>query len=186
MDERGSAARTMSCNDLVRGLIERGLITADARSGKSAATARLKEPSLEVTGDDSPGALDLAMSLEFLRAFGFAWTALRLSSIERIVQRVRRRNAGNGHSTPEFDLSALKSYIAAFVRLRPFVFTSHDACLLECLVLSEFLARKGVHPNWVFAVQFEPFAAHCWLQLGSIVLNDSVERVSHFNPIMIV
>jgi hypothetical protein len=35
-------------------------------------------------------------------------------------------------------------------------------------------------------VKASPFGAHCWLQEGDLILNDSVERVGAYTPIMIV
>jgi hypothetical protein len=35
-------------------------------------------------------------------------------------------------------------------------------------------------------VQTRPFAAHCWVQHGDIVCNDTVEHVSGYTPIMVV
>jgi hypothetical protein len=52
--------------------------------------------------------------------------------------------------------------------------------------LSEFLARHGIHPVWIFGVQARPFAAHCWLQLNGTVLNDTVDHVIGYTPIMAV
>jgi hypothetical protein len=43
-----------------------------------------------------------------------------------------------------------------------------------------------VFPRWVFGVQSRPFAAHCWLQLGGVVLNDTVDHVKRYTPIMVV
>jgi Transglutaminase-like superfamily len=38
----------------------------------------------------------------------------------------------------------------------------------------------------VFGVNADPFEAHCWVQAGSVVLNDTLGRVSSFTPIMSV
>ena len=57
-------------------------------------------------------------------------------------------------------------------------------CLFDSLALIHFLARFRVFPDWVFGVTADPFEAHCWVQTGGVVLNDTVERVSAFTPIM--
>jgi hypothetical protein len=43
-----------------------------------------------------------------------------------------------------------------------------------------------VYPDWVFGVNADPFEAHCWVQAGNVVLNDTVAWVSGFTPIMVV
>jgi hypothetical protein len=50
----------------------------------------------------------------------------------------------------------------------------------------EFLAAFGVLGSWVFGVQTLPFGAHCWVQLGDTVINDTVEHVRGYTPIMMV
>jgi hypothetical protein len=67
-----------------------------------------------------------------------------------------------------------------------FLFSSKDECLYDSLALLEFLARYRIYPDWVFGVQTRPFAAHCWVQQGDIVFNDTVEHVTGYSPIMIV
>ena len=58
--------------------------------------------------------------------------------------------------------------------------------LYDSLALLEYLARYGIYADWVFGVQTRPFAAHCWVQHGDIVFNDTVEHVSGYTPIMVV
>jgi hypothetical protein len=72
-----------------------------------------------------------------------------------------------------------------FERLRLFYPRSY-LCLFDSLALIHFLARFDVYPDWVFGVNADPFEAHCWVQAGNVVLNDTVARVSGFTPIMVV
>jgi hypothetical protein len=164
------------------------LITADPNAGKPAAAVEWNPPQSEINAESCAfdGSIGLESCSRFLRAVVYAWSTLRLLPIERIIMRVRERNAAIDRGAGAVSQQTLSSAISVFVKMRPFVFAAQDACLFECLVLSEFLAHTGILPNWIFAVQFEPFRAHCWLQLDSIVLNDSVENVTRFCPIMII
>ena len=81
--------------------------------------------------------------------------------------------------------SALVSLVSVFDRLRWFYPRSY-LCLFDALALIHFLARFHVYPDWVFGVNADPFEAHCWVQAGGIVLNDTVERVSAFTTLMSV
>ncbi|GAD58270.1 hypothetical protein MBEBAB_0520 [Brevundimonas abyssalis TAR-001] len=38
----------------------------------------------------------------------------------------------------------------------------------------------------VFGIKLVPFGAHCWVQAGETVLNDTVDNVSEYTPIMVV
>jgi hypothetical protein len=56
-------------------------------------------------------------------------------------------------------------------------------CLLDSLSLLRFLSRRGLPANIVFGVTAEPFAAHCWVQAGDIVLNETLSDASAHKPI---
>ena len=59
-------------------------------------------------------------------------------------------------------------------------------CLVRSFVLLRFLQRSGLNARWVFGVRTWPFAAHCWLQLEDTVLDDLVERLAAYEPILAV
>lgn len=69
-----------------------------------------------------------------------------------------------------------------FHRLAPWL-PMPDKCLARSFVLLRFLQRSGVSARWVFAVRTWPFAAHCWLQLDDIALDDAAARLVAFEPI---
>lgn len=76
--------------------------------------------------------------------------------------------------------------VAAYLRLRPFVLTAHDQCLLDSLTMVRYLSREGLFPRWVIGVRTRPFSAHSWVQSGGLVLNDLHENVRAFTPILVV
>jgi hypothetical protein len=76
--------------------------------------------------------------------------------------------------------------VTTFERLRPFVFTAHDRCLHDSLSLTRFLAGRRIFPRWVIGVKTRPFAAHSWVQVGHLVLNDLPEHVRRYTPILVV
>lgn len=59
-------------------------------------------------------------------------------------------------------------------------------CLLDSLVLTRFLARRGQESQIVFGVVPEPFSAHCWVQFGETVLNDTVGSAMTHTPIRVI
>lgn len=58
-------------------------------------------------------------------------------------------------------------------------------CLVRSALLVRFLRRQGLRADWVFGVRLCPFAAHCWVQVGEVCLNDDVERLVAYTPIMV-
>jgi hypothetical protein len=69
--------------------------------------------------------------------------------------------------------------------LRP-LYPRDYLCLFDSLALIEFLAQHGLYPTWVFGVTSDPFMAHCWVQEGDTLLNDTVAHVGQFVPLMTV
>jgi hypothetical protein len=59
-------------------------------------------------------------------------------------------------------------------------------CLLRSFMLLRLLRRAGHDVQWVFGVATWPFRAHCWLQVGDVVLDDSVESLAAYQPILVV
>lgn len=110
-----------------------------------------------------------------LRSFGYA--VLRLKSRKsRLLKRARRRSAPD-----------LKELVQAFVYLRTFVYTAHDHCLYDSLVLCDYLLRFGLSPTCVFGVRTLPFGAHCWVQADrSLLTESSIEFVSTFSPVFVI
>jgi hypothetical protein len=72
-----------------------------------------------------------------------------------------------------------------FARAAPWLPIPHQ-CLVRSFVLLRFLQRSGADAQWVLGVRTWPFAAHCWLQLGRVVLDDSTDRLAVYQPILVV
>lgn len=61
-----------------------------------------------------------------------------------------------------------------------------DRCLPRSIALAGLLARYGCRCEVVLGVKLRPFAAHCWVQAGQVVLNESVEEAARYTPILIL
>ncbi len=72
-----------------------------------------------------------------------------------------------------------------FQTLRPF-YDRPYLCLFDSLALMKFLVRSSLNATWIFGVRTNPFQAHCWVQTGTVVLNDTFDNVSTYSPIMTV
>jgi len=108
---------------------------------------------------------------------------LRRQSLQLTIDSVRTRKNRNVASAAPCDFDRVLSLVSVFDRWRLYYPRSY-LCLFDSLALIHFLARFGVFPDWVFGVSADPFEAHCWVQAGHVVLNDTVQRVSGFSPIM--
>lgn len=59
-----------------------------------------------------------------------------------------------------------------------------NKCLLKSISLKYFLDFHGFKSELIIGVKANPFFAHAWLQIGDLVLNDDIDRVCDYSPIM--
>lgn len=74
------------------------------------------------------------------------------------------------------DAAALFRQSRACVPIEP-------CCLLDSIAMVNFLARRRLPTTITFGVTLDPFAAHCWVQAGGWVLNDTVGNAVAHTPI---
>lgn len=129
--------------------------------------------------------------------------AFRLDDVARALwtqRRVENRLTKHSFSSILFELRAasvarrsttagcggMKSrMVRAFEHAR-LLRTAADRCLPRSIALSTCLAMSGITARAVIGVRLAPFAAHSWVQAGDEVLNDSVEEVLRYQPILVV
>lgn len=108
---------------------------------------------------------------------------LRKSSLRDLIETVRgwkraaqRRRPGGtqyGHLISAFEASAM-------------IFHPSDQCLAKAVAFLRVCSWRGLNPSLVFGVRTNPFTAHCWIQDGPLAINDDVDRVSIYEPILVV
>ena len=91
------------------------------------------------------------------------------------VAGLRRRTA----TSPEI----VARRAALFVRWAPWI-PFQGACLYRAFFLLNYLRRAGLDADWIFGVRTWPFSAHCWLQVEDVVLDDDLDRVLAYTPIL--
>jgi len=177
----------------VQALRNKGLLATEPSSGKSAAPVRIPIPQtalletslLHTLLDDPevrPPRVRLVDIVVFLLAHTRASYRLSRKRLPRLIEAVRTRRA---RMTEAPNIDVLRKHVHRFRLIRPFVYASSNRCLLDSLVLVEYLACYDMYPLWIFGVTARPFAAHSWVQHGNIVLNDTPEHVGRFTPIMV-
>jgi hypothetical protein len=166
-------------------LLRQRILTRAMTRGQTGASAQPPEASLDVRGVMPFSAIGAGRVWRFAAAACWAAAALRLRSLSFSVDRVAKR-AARLHHPQANDPTRLRDAVAAFDTLRPLLFTSRDKCLYDSLTLVSFLAGEGLAAQWVIGVKTRPFAAHSWVQAGTVVLNDLHEHVRSFRPILVV
>jgi hypothetical protein len=174
-------------NGLLARMISQGLLVTDPAQGKEVAPVSADEPKVALVEYDvraRPRAR-LGHLWNFFAAYAVARWSLGHRPIKEVVQAARLRKT-RGPWTSGGDIAAIRGLVTAFVHLRPLFYTARDACLLDSLTLTHFLARYGVFATWVFGVKTDPFYAHCWVQQDGYVFNDSPDFIKGFSPILVV
>jgi len=122
--------------------------------------------------------------LKFLRAYIRAVFEMECGSLVSTVRRVRARKGR--HSSAVRPNTNIVELVRVFRFLTPWLYAAKDHCLFDSMVLVEFLASYSVFPTWVIGVRTRPFAAHSWLQMDSLVLNERLEIAELYVPIITV
>lgn len=75
-------------------------------------------------------------------------------------------------------------HVASAFRQARYFISGTDQCLPRGIAMKRMLARQGCHADLVIGVAL-PFSAHCWVQLGSMVLTDPLDLVEIYKPILV-
>jgi hypothetical protein len=89
------------------------------------------------------------------------------------------RSAADAASLPALHLA-----MTALRRIRLFMPTPRR-CLPASLITAVFLARRDVTTQIVFGVRSYPFEAHCWVEHDGVVVDDDLDKVCAFLPIVV-
>lgn len=103
---------------------------------------------------------------------------LRFAGLDYTLRRVKRILAPESDSAEDANRVA-----AAFAELR-LVMRSLDRCLPLSIALARAAKRDHGLVRLVLGVACDPFRAHAWVQLDRTVLNDRLDTVRTFTPIL--
>lgn len=115
---------------------------------------------------------------------GFALATATMAFRDRPLRRIIDTSAPSSARRGPVGDARLDRSVAAFRGALPWV-PFEGECLQRAFQLRRVLAGKGIHTDWIFGVRTWPFAAHCWLQIGDLVIADTLERVDRYTPIMV-
>ncbi|HEU4531632.1 MAG TPA: lasso peptide biosynthesis B2 protein, partial [Steroidobacteraceae bacterium] len=174
-------ARGLLCDE-ASGLCDEASVASS--DGGEVAGAPTPRRDLTMTRSAAPRSTRLA---SFVYAATVAALTLKARGLQHAVARTSQRRLARSRasSVPRNDFDSAAELVASFERLRPLLFSARDACLFHSFALIEFLAQHDCYPHLLLGVRARPFAAHCWVQLDDTVLNDAVEHVSRYTPIMV-
>jgi len=171
----------------VRALLKKEIIVARGH-GKPAVPVSTPEPreSLAALSLDEERSIRIGALFGAARAVLWARLYMRFWGLHRTLDAIARRNeALRARSTTE-DQTRLATLVEDFTLCKPYLFKAKDECLFESIALWKFLTSDGVVCDLIIGVRTRPFAAHCWLQSDATVLNDYVDRVRTYTPLLAI
>jgi len=165
------------------GLIAAGvLVPCDAPHPPLAMTAiALPTVDLAEQDDERARASDIMRGLVAQRR---AKIAVRRGELSRLIAAIRTRPTPG--RAPVGDADRVASRIAAAFAAPPLCFGKSGQCLPRALAAFALCRRGGIVPTLVFGVRLEPFAAHCWLQIGATMIVGDLDQARMFTPILVV
>ena len=174
--------------ELVRSLLERGLITDRCEGSRPLAPPSLVPATAVLANvyEERKVHIKYHHVIAFISAYLKTSITLRCISLERVVARVRNRKSRYARNCSSFDYDHARELIDIFRVVRPWVYVPEGKCLFNSLVLAEFLSHYEIYPTWVIAVRTKPFRAHSWLQSGEFLFNDEPGFSGAYTPILSV
>ena len=122
-----------------------------------------------------------------LTAIGAATAAVLAASVRLRWRGLARALQGIPDPGPDTadDVDRTMYHAAAFAELR-LAFRTLDRCLPLSLALVRGARRGDRAVRLVIGVKLGPFGAHAWAQRDDLVLNDRLDAVRAFTPVLVV
>ncbi|PSJ42173.1 lasso peptide biosynthesis B2 protein [Allosphingosinicella deserti] len=111
----------------------------------------------------------LALARRSLRRRGLHATLCRLAERKSEADEVSVRRLGG--------MVAAFEYTARLAR-------SHDQCLIRSIAAAQLFRRRNLPADLIIGVRLRPFAAHAWVQTGPWLVNDRVDTVNTYTPVL--
>lgn len=184
------ATLTDGTNADLEALVNRGILTASPNAGKFASPVALTPAARSLVSGARSATSDVtcaSLVTPFLLSYCHVGLNIRGGRLDRMVTKLKARNARRtGRTARVATPDRLQPVLASFRRLRTFSYTAHNGCLFNALVLARFLCHLDFAPTFVIGVRTKPFCAHAWVQLSDCVLDDRLESVHRFTPILAI
>ena len=176
-----SGSSTSKDEQVLLGLMKQGLLLrSDQQSRPAPCTAPplITRSALDMT--IGAGLADIVCALARLAAAHFA---VKHQPLSCVLDRLADRKAAEGLCSPPED--ELIEIAAAFAR-SALIASPLDQCLPRSIAVAHFLLDRNYRSELVIGVRVQPFAAHCWVQAGSLLVNETLEEAKNFSAILVI
>lgn len=163
----------------LQSLIRDGLLVEDGQCSPPEPSALLIRPTRSLLDDPHPPVRWRTVG-EALAARLASWLALKVAGLERVLRRLGRPP----HQSPSSPSTA--GLVAAALSRSSMIVASRNQCLCMSLAAARMLRARRVPSLLVLGVKLRPFQAHCWVQVGDLIVTDRLDVVRNFTPIRVV
>lgn len=166
-------------------LVERGILVSAPPSGKRIESMAPPRPTLNAPTSIGSG-WNLALTSLAVAHHLLVRHKLRRRRFSAILNVLAARSQmarlmSAGYASPKQTARIVSAFDRAGI-----ILGVTDQCLVRSMSMLAMMHNIGAAPYLVFGVRTNPFSAHCWIQEGDIVLNDSPEHARLFEPILAI
>ena len=168
-----------SAGDAAEPLVRRGVVEWTDGGGVKAPTA-ISTPTQSLAEEACGRELTTASC-----AIEVAWLLFKARHERRIFPLCeivdRRRRIAAALQDERFGAEGMR-LASMFNRIRRTI-PGVRTCLPDSIALLDFLARRRQPARIVMGIRGDPFAAHCWVQTDTLLLNETADVAAGFAPI---
>ncbi|TPE62602.1 lasso peptide biosynthesis B2 protein [Sandaracinobacter neustonicus] len=170
-------------DDALLSLTQSGMLISTSDDSRPSACRGLEMPETSLLDDIRAGA-PVSLRIAALRDLATTHFALRWRPLNVVLRRLaqQKSRAATRLSTERVTAQA----VAAAFDWSSAIVRSHGRCLPRSIAVAQRLARLGISADLVVGVSLYPFAAHSWVQCSSALVNDRLDGVRHFTPILVI
>ena len=166
----------------------RGILTATAQNGGDSAGPPVIAPTRSLTDapPETTSGVNARYALQILRLFLRSAFWLNRGRLDTALAHLRKLRKLQAVPTPPRTPGETIDLVRRFDAVRPYIYSGKDKCLLDSLILAQFLLAHGVSCTFLIGVRTLPFAAHSWVQLDDCVLNCPLYFAQRSNVIVAI
>lgn len=155
-----------------------------AGGGGSPIRAAVPPPCAQASLLDLGGRTNPFRDLLAWATFRRAILEVRYRGLDHLLTGLMQTKRGLGPELPSARLLCERA-ARSFRRVGNYASLS-DRCLPYSIAVAHWLLSRGVNASLVIGVAIDPFQAHSWVQVDDVLINERVELVRDFLPILVI
>lgn len=182
--QRFASGRTAQLGDeaALSAIAMRGLVVDAYRGTPVLSPAIVSPPMAEIA--PAPSMAKITDRIAALISVHKARFELGRRSLKNVMDLMSRSSAAlvaEGADDPTAVDRVAAAFAATGVMIR-----RQDQCLPLSIAFKRLCLTRRARTTLVIGVKLDPFVAHCWIQRDEYVVNDTLERVRLFTPILAI